>query len=298
MLEEQSLELSLLENGLDFILKGIDELYELNDDYEYYPEYPRKDYKYGVLHLFSGFILLLKERLSRHMPELIFQGRMDDVRRKLSNGNELNTVNLDEALERLEIGPQVTFSESDCNLIRKVQKYRNRFEHYKCSANKFEINKVVIEFISLIDNFLINELNIDINSDAVNTTPEIREKVIRIESVYNRIIKNRIDEIDKLGEEKLERFQENREDILEELDREHWREKGCIDITAYCPECDEETLIIYGEFTGVCSNEECNSYSSLKNCDRCGEMMAGYEWEHEYCENCNDEIERIIERSP
>lgn len=298
MLEEKSLELNLLENGLDFIIRGIDELYELNDDYEYYPEDPRKDYKYGVLHLFSGFLLLLKEKLSRHMPELIFQGKMDEVRKKLSAGKELNTVNLDEALERLEIGPQVTFSESQCEVIRKVQKYRNRFEHYKFSVDEIEIKKIVIEFINLIDIFLIKELNIDISSDSVNTTPEIREKVRRIESVYKRIIDNRKYELAKLGEEKLERFQDAREDILEELQQEYWRGESSIDTTMICPECGEDTLIVYGDFTGVCHNKECNSYSSLKSCNICGQMMEGYEWEDEYCDNCNDEMKRRIERSP
>ncbi|MGF1524520.1 MAG: hypothetical protein ACFBSF_19530 [Leptolyngbyaceae cyanobacterium] len=125
MAEDHILELSLLENGLDFIIRGIDELYELYDDIEYqqyiYPiSQPQKDYKYGVLHLFSGFLLLLKERLSHHMTGLIFEGRMEDVRRKLDKGKELNTVNLDEALERLEIGPKVVFSESDAKIIRKI----------------------------------------------------------------------------------------------------------------------------------------------------------------------------------
>jgi hypothetical protein len=64
-------------------------------------------------------------------------------------------------LERLEIGPKVVFSESDTKVIRKIQKYRNRFEHYKFSVNKFEINKLIIDFIDVIDRFLINELKID-----------------------------------------------------------------------------------------------------------------------------------------
>jgi hypothetical protein len=83
MVEEHILELSLLENGLDFITRGIDELYVLYDNIEYqqyiYPiSQPQKDYKYGVLHLFSGFLLLLKERLTYHMPELIFEGRIEE----------------------------------------------------------------------------------------------------------------------------------------------------------------------------------------------------------------------------
>lgn len=60
-----NISLNLLENGMDFIIRGLDELYELDDDYEYeqyiFPSSkPQKDYKYGILHLYSGFLLLLK----------------------------------------------------------------------------------------------------------------------------------------------------------------------------------------------------------------------------------------------
>lgn len=303
MAEEHILTLSLLENGLDFIIRGIDELYELYDDIEYQPyispiSQPQKDYKYGVLHLFSGFLLLLKERLSHHLPELIFEGRIEDIRRKLSNGKELNTVNLDEALERLEIGPKVIFSESDTKVIKKMQKFRNRFEHYKFSANKFEINRVIIDFIDLIDRFLINDLKIDIASTPLNTNPEIRAKVLSIESIYKRMADKRKRELIALSEEKLKKFQGNRKNILQELDNESfiaYKEEGGIDITMECPECAEDTLLIYGEFAGICSNEECCSYFLLKSCDRCGQVTIGYEWEEEWCEDCHDEIRRLVE---
>jgi rRNA maturation protein Nop10 len=304
MTQEHIIELSLLENGLDFITRGIDELYELYDDSEYqyyiYPvSQPHKDYKYGVLHLFSGFLLLLKERLSHHMPELIFEGRIVEVKKKLDKGKEPNTVNLDEALERLEIGPKVIFSESDTELIRKIQKYRNQFEHYKLSVNKFEINKVIIDFIDLIDRFLIKELKIDITSTSLNTNPEVRAKVLSIESVYRRMTGKRKRDLMKLGEQKLKEFQDNREKILQELDREAYigyKEEGGIDITIECPQCGEETLIIYGDYAGVCSNEECNSYSLIKNCDRCGKVTTGYEWEEEWCDDCHNEIQRMVDR--
>lgn len=303
MAEEYISELSLLENGLDFIIKGIDELYELYNDTEY-QQYidpicqPQKDYKYGVLHLFSGFLLLLKERLTYHMPELIFEGRIEEIRKKLENNKEPNTVNLDEALNRLEIGPKVTFSEADTKIIRKIQGYRNRFEHYKFSANKFEISKIIIDFIDLIDRFLINELKIDITSTSLITDPEIRVKVISIESVYRRMTEKRKRELMAIGEEKLRKFKRNRKNILQELDTASYiaYKEGGIDVTMECPKCCQDTLIIYGEFTGVCSDKECNSYSLLKNCDRCGKVTTGYEWEEKGCDDCHDEIQRMVDR--
>ena len=94
------LELSLLNNGLDFILKGIDELFD--DDYvlrEYSQavDIGTSSYKYGVLNLFSGFLLLLKERLFRYMPELIYKGSLKDIRNKLDSGKIPNIAILNES---------------------------------------------------------------------------------------------------------------------------------------------------------------------------------------------------------
>jgi len=97
-------ELSLLNNGLDFILKGIDELFDNNyvmRDFSSAVDIGTSSYKYGVLNLFSGFLILLKERLFRHIPELIYKGNLKDIRNKLASGKIPNTVDLDEALEKL-----------------------------------------------------------------------------------------------------------------------------------------------------------------------------------------------------
>lgn len=123
--------------------------------------------------------------------------------------------------------------------------------------------------------------------------------MLSIESVYKRMTDKRKRELMALGEKKLKRFQSDRENILQKLETEAYiayRDEGGIDITMRCPMCCEDTLIIYGEFAGVCSNEECNYYSLLKSCDRCGQFTTGYEWEEKWCNNCHDEIQRMVER--
>ena len=105
---DSALKLNLLDNGVDFILKGIDELFDSDHvlrEYSTATDITISSYKYGVLHLFSGFLLLLKERLSRHLSELIFKGKVNEVRQKISSGKTPNTIDFDEALERLEIAP-------------------------------------------------------------------------------------------------------------------------------------------------------------------------------------------------
>ena len=98
--ETVKLKIDLLENGLDFIQKGIEELFADTHELRDYTDASTQsvlNYKYGVLHLFSGFLLLLKERLRQHLEESIYTGTVKDVRAKIANGKQskLITVNFD-----------------------------------------------------------------------------------------------------------------------------------------------------------------------------------------------------------
>jgi hypothetical protein len=265
------LELNLLDNGIDFILKGIDELFDESHVLRGHSDpvdVSANRYKYGILHLFSGFLLLLKERLSRHLPELIFKGKIAEAKQKLASGKTPNTVDLDEALERLEMGPKVTFSDDELRVIRSVQDFRNQFEHYKVSANKYHLWAIVSAFLALIDSFLVRDLQINIEASADSN--ELREKIQTLESVWKRIDeqrkKNWQEEIDR----KLENFQSIRAEVLADLEFTYRSDKGATEVLIDCPECGEETLIVYGEYRGICSNEECNATYPITQCDRCG----------------------------
>jgi len=286
------LELSLLNNGLDFILKGIDEIFD--DDYvmrEYSSavDIGTSSYKYGVLNLFSGFLLLLKERLYRHMPELIFKGNLKDIKNKMSSGKNLNTVDLDEALEKLEIGPRFVFSEGDVELIRYVQNVRNKFEHYEISANRYELWSKLSKFLELIDKFLVEELHISIEKSP--EALEIKEKIHKIDSVWERTQKERRRQLDGDIKGKIKKFKTSRNRIMRELRTESYYSKGADKLLTNCPDCYEQTMIIYGEFKGICTNPECGSGRALTGCLRCGELTPGYPWEQNFCDSCSNWID-------
>ena len=192
---ESELSLSLLENGLDFIVKGLDELFGENHVLRdaKATEVETRNYKYGITNLFSGFLLLLKERLSRHIPELIFTGKISDVKQKLQTGKRIpTTVDLDEALERLEIGPKVVFSEDEVEVIRKIQDFRNQFEHYKVTANKYQLWAEITKFLDVIERFLLNELGIEIETYSKKSklfqkkANDLRETVVKFESAFEK----------------------------------------------------------------------------------------------------------------
>jgi hypothetical protein len=192
---ESQLSLSLLENGLDFILKGMDELFGENHALKNAKatEVETRNYKYGITNLFSGFLLLLKERLSRHIPELIFVGRLSEIKLKLQPGKKIpNTVDLDEALERLEIGPKVTFSQDELEVIKKIQDFRNQFEHYKVTGNKYQLWAEISNFVDIIEKFLHKELGIELEkyskeSKSLHEKAEaLRDTVVKFDSIIEK----------------------------------------------------------------------------------------------------------------
>lgn len=192
---ESQLSLSLLENGLDFILKGMDELFGENHTLKNAKatDIEMRNYKYGITNLFSGFLLLLKERLSRHMPELIFAGKLSDIKKNLQSDKRIpNTVTLDEALERLEIGPKVTFSQDELEIIRKIQDFRNQFEHYRVTANKYHLWAEISNFVDVVEKFLHNELDIELEKYSNESkllykkAKTLRETVIDFDSIIEK----------------------------------------------------------------------------------------------------------------
>ena len=285
-------ELRLLENAIDFILKGIDELFiDSNElrDYVDPTDVSNRSYKYGILHLYSGFILLLKEALRRHVPELMFKGTIKEVKLKIEKGQIPNTVDLDEALERLAIGPRCVFSESDIEIIRRMQKTRNAVEHFELAANPFELWSNVSGFLGVIDRFMVTWLGITLETSTSETN--LLRKIHSIEEVWKRIAE---EQRNKWRDEmfiKLDTFKKDRDAILASLDTEYFDSKGAIDIFIECPECGKCSLIIYGEYSGICSNGECEEFFLLGTCWRCGGDTPDFGWqEGVLCDYCQEEF--------
>ena len=90
--EDDDIQLSMLENGLDFIASGLKHIASPVSKF---------DLKYAVLHLSAGIELVLKDRLMREDWKQIFVKPEDATQEKLKSGN-FKSVNLYQCLERLE----------------------------------------------------------------------------------------------------------------------------------------------------------------------------------------------------
>src|SRR6185295_10019151 len=111
-----------------------------------------KALKYGLLHTFSGVLLVLKERLRREHPSLIFS-------KVHLSGPEHQTVNFDELLQRLESIAAIKLTASDKELLRRAQGARNRIEHYEVALDLDETKKLIGDLIEFIFRFMRSELD-------------------------------------------------------------------------------------------------------------------------------------------
>lgn len=114
--------MDLLENGIDFIRSGIEAFYMQID-----PK-PR-DHKYAIVHLFAGILLVLKERLRRDHPSLIFM-RVEDAIEE-----DAKTVDFDTLVKRLTACTTSKLEDGDVRFLRSAQMLRNRLEHYQLDMN-------------------------------------------------------------------------------------------------------------------------------------------------------------------
>jgi ribosomal protein L37E len=115
-----SVEFSLLENGVDFIAKALDELRG---------DPSARNLKYGVLHLKSGLDLILKERLRMHDWRQLF----DDTslaEEGLFESGEFVSPRTREVLRRLREEAGVTITSRQKRNIERLRRLRNRIEHF------------------------------------------------------------------------------------------------------------------------------------------------------------------------
>jgi hypothetical protein len=175
--ERTHLKLTLVENGIDFVRSGI-ERYFLRD----VPSL--RDHKYAVLHVFAGVLLLLKARLSREHPSLIF-AKVEDV------GNaEAITVNFKQVIERLETIAKVDLKPNMLTL-NQAQRTRNRLEHYEVSLELKETQELVGRLCEFVYLFLHNELGEDLQNHLKGP---VWDRVQELRGIADAIEKRRQEE--------------------------------------------------------------------------------------------------------
>ena len=111
--------------------------------------------KQAVMAIAHGVELLLKERLRRVHPVLIWENV--DKFPSLS----ARTVTVDIALSRLSRIGRLEFQEGDADLIKSLRDTRNAIENYAWSTTKSEADRIVGQALGFALHFAKIELNYD-----------------------------------------------------------------------------------------------------------------------------------------
>src|SRR5438552_2315760 len=119
-----ALQLSMLENGLDFIHSGLRHISSPSSKF---------DLKYAVLHLSAGIELVLKEWLRREDWKLLFVYPNQATLKNLRSG-VFKSVNLDQCLALLE--EHCPFQLPDRALLTIFKNQRNPIEHFEMNHRR------------------------------------------------------------------------------------------------------------------------------------------------------------------
>jgi hypothetical protein len=146
------LNLNLLENAIDSIRHAIE---------HYTGKEPQtRRYKYAILHLAQGVLLLLKQRLSREHPCLIYKN--------VSDIGGL-TVDIQMLISRLSSIAGVELGD-DVKTIQELVNTRNTIEHYALELKQASVDSLIGRIVPFLVGFCRDELEVDFKAEVGQET--------------------------------------------------------------------------------------------------------------------------------
>lgn len=147
---ESTVSFELIENAVDSVAHAIDLMAwkDIADE--------RSRLKQAILSVAHGVELLLKERLRRVHPSLVWED-VDKYPRL-----DARTVGVDKAIHRLKSIGAVVLDKSDVALIRSLRNTRNAIEHFSWQTTRQEASLIVGQALSFAVDFAEQHLSYDI----------------------------------------------------------------------------------------------------------------------------------------
>lgn len=251
---KQKVRYSLAENGIDSITHGIDHFLQGEKD--------TKNYKYAILHIFHGVEMILKEKLLRINPILIYSNIDKEIK------EDHHTVGFERLYIRLK-NTGIELGESDCKIIQRIQKIRNQIEHKETVIEIEDAKFIIGRSIEFLIKFMRKELKMELKKT--------------IDTDRYKILVNMIDFYD----EKVKIVEGEINHDIAGIDP---KERSSVDVV-FCPLCDERTVIVK-----ECENEVtchfCGESFLVYYCDRCSiPILLQSETETPiFCDVCKDDL--------
>ncbi|HPH64582.1 MAG TPA: hypothetical protein PLF40_02515 [Kofleriaceae bacterium] len=281
--------MKMFENGIDYVQSAVVAFYSN-------PPPSGNELKYCVLHAFSGTLLILKERLRREHPALIWK----DVTHL--NDDSKNTVDYDALLNRLAQCANVRLKGKERELLDEVRQTRNKIEHYEFVLKADKTSELLGRLTEFLERFLRDELK----KTLKEVVPvDVWRNISKLEAIAKRIEQERRkEEAARCKEEEaatqkwltrarkymrwskpaLARYADKCERprlTKRDLDNPDGME---------CDECNEYSVYIApgkkdGDI-GLCIKPDCRAVHQLDSCAKCSAICVG-----ELCDNCADYLQ-------
>lgn len=173
MPDEDSVEYTLLENGLDFIRSAVEHLSGSST---------KRELKYAVLHLASGIELVLKERLRREDWKLLFE-KMEQANDVAYRTGSFRSVKFDECLDRLGSHCDIWVEGPPKQRLTAIRDKRNRLEHLAIVDSAEAIISSATLALEVVVDFIRDELNDQpLSADEEELLTAIRTKLGELEA--------------------------------------------------------------------------------------------------------------------
>ena len=255
----------MFENGIDYIERAVE-------------SYHKNDTKVTCLFLWSGILLLLKQRLYDINPAMILDkvemernGKGELVLPELDKNGNFKTVDFEGIKQRFKkLKCKYDLIEKYGKCFNDLRKLRNRIEHFDFEVKDDDILKVFHSLMPFINDFIEVELG---------------KKPHDVFHDYLRFLK--IEDFYKARLETMKKYIEKEEPSWHDIaDGEIPLDK------CECPDCPEGIIISKGE---VFYCEACGYKEKLHVCIRCEGRFPDHEWsstneEISICDNCWDAI--------
>lgn len=269
--------LGLFENGIDYITSGI-QSYLLKDTVG-----PHR-YKYALLHIFSGTLLILKERLRLAHASLVWA----DVTHM--NSDSSRTVDFDQVISRLEKCALVTLSPDEKSLLKEAQSLRNKIEHYAFAMDVEKAKVLIGRLVGFLDGFIKSQLHRDLTQlvphDVWLRLSEFEQIAQRLEREYQADWDARAEKYRRYGKKRLRA-------LANSIEPYHPKHNPDPIEMIECPECGIISVLAApsDQDIAICTNHECKGLFHLNNCERCGASTLGT-----LCDNCEGYLENVMSK--
>lgn len=159
---------SLLKNGLDFIVSGLEAA--THED--------GKNTKYAVLHVWSGILLILKERIRQEHWSLLFSDQNKASMPAFSSG-DFQGVNYEPIIKILKNICSVQLTQDSIDKLDKLRRARNKVEHFTFELSPDAFKSIVAAALEFIIEFIDEQL------DSSTFDKEEKELLIKLTGLSN-----------------------------------------------------------------------------------------------------------------